>query len=357
VRKKGLVIMLICILLLVTACSGNKETSSQSGGDTKAEKKEQLVIVDWGGEGIKNRLKAYIEPFEKEYGVDVVTESPTDYGKLKAMVESGNVEWDVVAAETEFVDRGAADGLLEKIDYDVVDKSNMEPWLAHEYGVGAEIYSVSIAYNKDMMPNGEHPETWAEFWDTEKYPGKRTMWNYPVGLLEIALLADGVKKDEIYPIDIDRAFNSLDKIKDNIIWWSAGEEAIQLLASGEVPLGNAWNGRVVVAKEDGAPIDIEYKESIVVGDSWVIPKGTKNKELAMKFLDFVTSAESIANWATLMPYLPINPKAKDLIEDKDALKEIENFESQSDSQLTVDTGWWFENFDKVNERFQQWLIK
>ena len=102
--------------------------------------------------------------------------------------------------------------------------------------------------------------------------------------------ADGANPEEIYPIDVERALKSLDKIKDDVVWWSSGAEPIQLLASGEVPLANAWNGRVVKAKEEGAPINIEYTGSIAAGDSWVIPKGAKNKDLAMKFIDFATSA-------------------------------------------------------------------
>ena len=145
------------------------------------------MIVDWGGEGIQARQKAYINRFEEEFDVKVITESPTDYGKLKAMVESGNVEWDVLAVETEFLERGIDQGLLEKLDYDVIDSTGFEPWLVNDYGIGMEIYSTSIAYNTEMMPDGEHPKDWVDFWNTEKFPGKRGLWNYPVGLFEIAL--------------------------------------------------------------------------------------------------------------------------------------------------------------------------
>ncbi|MEH7525802.1 ABC transporter substrate-binding protein [Bacillus sp. JJ1503] len=352
--KKTVPAVLLLLLLMLTACAKESNTEQKEGAKSES---KQLVLVDWGGEGHKGREEAYIKRFEKEYGVKVISQTPPDYGKLKAMVDSGNVEWDVVSAETEFVPRGVSQGLLEKLDYSVIDKTDILPWTVDEYGVGAEIYSRSIAYNTDMIKKGEHPKNWTEFWDTDKYPGKRAMWDYPVGLLEIALMADGVKPTDIYPMDIDRAFNSLDKIKEHIIWWSSGAEPIQLLASGEVPLADAWNGRVVVARQDGAPMDIEYAGSTSHANSWVIPKGAKNKELAMQFIAFMTTAESTANYSMELPYIPVNTKAKEMIDDEKALAEIEAFESKSDTQVAIDSEWWFENFDSVNERFQQWLLK
>ena len=123
----------------------------------KSGNQEQLVLVDLGGEGTQARQKAYIERFEKEFDVKIITESPIDYGKLKAMVESGNVGWDVVVVDTEFIDRGIDQDLLEKLDYDVIDNTNFEPWLISDYGIGAEIWSTSIAYNTDMTPDGRIP--------------------------------------------------------------------------------------------------------------------------------------------------------------------------------------------------------
>ena len=39
--------------------------------------------------------KAFFNGFEKKYGIKVVETSPVDFGKLRAMVETGNVEWDI----------------------------------------------------------------------------------------------------------------------------------------------------------------------------------------------------------------------------------------------------------------------
>ena len=215
-----------------------------------AARADEMVFTSWGGTTQDAQKKAWVEPFEKTDGVKVKLDGPTDYGKLKAMVDSGNVDWDVVDVEGDFAVAAAKLGLLDSIDFNVVKKSDLDPRFTSNDYVGSFYYSFVLGYNKDAL-GGKAPKTWADLFDTKKFPGKRTFykWSAP-GVLEIALLADGVAPDKLYPLDLDRAFKKLDTIKSDIVWWSGGAQSQQLLASGEAPLGAFWNGRVFAVQKD-----------------------------------------------------------------------------------------------------------
>src|SRR5690606_10145614 len=160
---------------------------------------------------------------EAKYGIKVITTSPTDFGKLRAMVESGNVEWTATELDVETADLAGEMGLLEPIDLSVVDLSEYPEEAKHEYWLPRGAYATALGYRTDAFPNGEHPRTWAEFWDVERFPGPRALRNHPIDNLEFALMADGVAPEDLYPLDMERAFRKLDEIKPHItVWWESG---------------------------------------------------------------------------------------------------------------------------------------
>jgi putative spermidine/putrescine transport system substrate-binding protein len=348
--KKIKVILIFLLIFIFSGCSNTNKTSSL--GNNK-----ELVVVSWGGTIQDAQRKSFFEPFEKKYGVKIKEVSPPDYGKLKAMVNNGKVEWDVVDGDSDFAVRGGKQNLLEPLDFSVIDKTNLIPSLTTKYSVGAEIYTYTIAYNTKSYPTGKQPKTWNEFWDVQKYPGARALWKWPVGTLEIALLADGVVPKSLYPLDLDRAFKSLDKIKKNVnVWWTTGAQSAQLLSDKEVDLEAAWNGRIQAAKRQGANVDVEFNQALLLGDSWFVPKGAPHKDLAMKFIAFVTSAERQAEFVKLYPYYgPVNTKAYDLL-DEEVKKALCNSPDKLKNEIEGNETWWGDNFDRVNERFQKWLL-
>ncbi|RVA22748.1 extracellular solute-binding protein, partial [Mesorhizobium sp. M7A.F.Ca.US.001.01.1.1] len=182
-----------------------------------AAKADEMAFTSWGGTTQEAQTKSWAAPFEASSGIKVLQDGPTDYGKLKAMVDAGNVTWDVVDVEMDFAIKAAKDGLLEPIDYAVVPKADLDPRFSNEHAVGSFYYSFVLAWNKGAV-SGE-PTGWADMFDTKKFPGKRTFykWSAP-GVIEIALLADGVPADKLYPLDLDRAFKKLDTIKSDIVW-------------------------------------------------------------------------------------------------------------------------------------------
>lgn len=339
--------------MLVLAACGGGDTSS-GGGD----KKETLVIVDWGGSVTEARETTIFEPFEEEFNVKIEVESPTDYGKLKAMVEGGNVDWDVVNVDTFWAAQAGEEGLLEKIDYDIVDKEDIIPEVANEYSMGAEMFSVANAYNTEDFSEDNHAENWEAFWDVDEFPGNRAFYNDPAGTFEIALLADGVKPEELYPLDVDRALESLEKLREktDIIWWDTGAEPAELLSTGSASFSSAWNGRIIDAKDQDVPVDLEYNQAILASESWVVPKGTGQKDLAMEFIEFATSAEVQADFANTIDYSPVNEKAIELLPE-DVQKRLGQSPELAENQIIMDTEYWAENYEEVIQKFQEWHLE
>lgn len=245
---------------------------------------DSLNFVSWGGTTQDAQKEAWAVPFTKATNIKVVQDGPTDYGKLKAMVESGNVQWDVVDVEADFALRAASEGLLEPLDFNQIKRDKIDPRFVSDHGVGSFFFSFVLGYNEGKL-GANKPVDWTALFDTKAYPGKRALYKWPSpGVLELALLADGVAPDKLYPLDLDRAFKKLDTIKQDIVWWGGGAQSQQLLASGEASLGQFWNGRVYALQQDGAPVGVSWKQNLVMADFLVIPKGAKNKEAAMKFL-------------------------------------------------------------------------
>ena len=348
------IISLVLLLNLVGCSDSNTSSTASTNSSTKLSK--ELVVVDWGGNYTDVSKKSRYAPFEKKYNVTIKLVSPTDYGKFKAMEQSGNIEWDVVNVDADFAIRGAKDNLFEKLDYNTIKTDGVDKKFIFDYGICSETFAVAISYNTNTFTKDNHPTTWSDVWDTKKFPGSRSFQKYAEGTLEAALLADGVNPDKLFPLDIDKAFASLDKIKPSVkSWWTAGAQAPQLLASAELSTAAAWSGRVLAAKKLGSPEDVEYNQALIYADAWVVAKGAPNKDLAMKFIDYCTTPETQAEFSKLVDYAPTNSKALPLLSDE--IKTRLGQSTNSAKQIVADINWWADNFNSVDERFQKWLLK
>lgn len=312
---------------------------------------QSLVFTSWGGTTQAAQKKHWIDPFVAASGAKVKMDGPTDYGKFKAMVESGNVSWDVVDVEADFAAKAAKDGLLEPIDFTVVPKAQLDPQLTGTHWVGSFAYAFVLGYNTDTY-KGKAPSTWTDMFDTKAFPGKRTLykWSAP-GVLELALLADGVKPDKLYPLDLDRAFKKLDTIKSQIVWWTGGAQSQQLLASGEAPIGMFWNGRVHAVAGTGMPVAASWKQNLTAGDVLVVPKGSKNKADAMKLIAAAVSVKAQAEFAAETAYAPVNTGSKALMTPAAAKALPENFAAD---RVPLNIAWWADNRDAVAKRWYAW---
>jgi putative spermidine/putrescine transport system substrate-binding protein len=320
---------------------------------TGAASADQMVFTSWGGTTQDAQKAAWTDKFSAKTAITVLQDGPTDYGKIKAMVEAGNVSWDVVDVEGDYAVQAGNKGMLEKLDFNVIDKSKLDPRFVTDYSVGSFYYSFVIGYNADAVKDG--PKTYADLFDTKKFPGKRTFykWSAP-GVIEAALLADGVAPDKLYPLDLDRAFKKLDTIKSDIIWWTGGAQSQQLLASAEAPYGIFWNGRLTALKQTGVNVGISWDQNITAADALVVPKGTKHKDDAMKFIAFATSAEAQKEFSLATNYAPINLDSAALM-DKAAREALPD--AQKATQVNADMKYWAEHRDEIGERWYAWQAK
>src|SRR5579863_2453319 len=270
-------------------------------------------VCSYGGAFQDAQRKAYFEPFERLSGIKVVESQGPDPAKVKAMVDTKNIEYDV----GEF-DRASVINLQKKgdywepIDYSLVDTANIDKAFRYKYSLDMLPYAQTYAYRTDVF-NGAKPGSWADFWDTKKFPGPRTMPAGSGGLepfLEAAVLATGVAMDKIYPMDIDHAYASLGKIKPSVVkWWEAGAIPAQMLNDKEAVLAVAWNGRIAAIQANGAPVEVGWRQGALRTDAWAIPKGSPNASNAQKFTAFITMPTQQARLSMLIPYGFVNNAA------------------------------------------------
>lgn len=334
------------------AASSGSAVPGAAGSSSPQSLTGKLVVVSYGGQYQTAQDTAYWKPFQAANpGVTIVQDSPSDNAKIKAMVESGNVTWDVALVDDSFgLD---TDGKwLEPIDYTVIDKSAFMSGYAQTYRLGADVEATVLAYRSDKLSST--PQGLVDFFDTAKFPGKRAVWNYVAGgILEAALIVDGVALAQLYPLNVDRALKKLESIRKDAIWWDTGAQSQQLLTSGEATFGLVWNGRAAAAADAGAPVKIQWNQWLTQMGWWVIPKGTPNKDLAMQLLKFQTSA---APQDALTKYLPYGPTNQGALAGIDPKYKDQLPTSHLDGRVTVDSAWWALNFDACDKKFKAWLL-
>jgi putative spermidine/putrescine transport system substrate-binding protein len=209
-------------------------------------------------------------------------------------------------------------------------------------------------YNKDKYGSNP-PQGWADFFDTKKFPGTRAIQNdYIGGGFEAALLADGVAPDKLYPLDYDRAFRKLDTIKKDLKFWTKGAESQQMMENKQVDMLIAWTGRAYNAVKNGAPYAPQWGASLDTYDIFMIPKGSKNKAAAMKFIAYATGAEAQAKLTENIPYAPINSDAKPNVTDETAKLFLSTESANAGKGVPVDHTFYGEHQDEAAAKWTKW---
>jgi putative spermidine/putrescine transport system substrate-binding protein len=323
---------------------------------------DTLNVVSWGGAYQKSQQEAYFKPFAEKTKAKVAEEEYNgEIAKIRAMVQSGNVSWDVVDVDTQTALQGCDEGLYEKIDWSKVgDKTKFLPGTITDCAVGTIVYSTIYAYDADKLKTP--PTTINDLFDLKKFPGKRALQKSPFVNLEFALMADGVPHDKVYPMlktpeGVDRAFKKLDTIKSQVVWWEAGAQPPQLLASGEVVMATAWNGRIFNAVvNEGKHFKIVWDSQVPDYDFWVIPKGSKKLDLAYKFVAFASDAKVMANQSKYISYGPTNIDAIPNIAE-DVLADLPTAPANTKTALVQDYYFWGDKGEELRKRFNTWLAQ
>jgi len=321
-----------------------------------------LTVVSWGGNYQDAQREIYFKPFSEKTGKPLLDESwDGGYGVIQAKVKAGKPNWDVVQVEAEELALGCADGLYEKIDWAKLGgKDKFLDSAVNDCGVGAIVWSTAIAYNGDKLKDG--PKSWADFWDVKKFPGKRSLRKGAKYTLEFALLADGVKKEEVYdvlgtPEGVDRAFKKLDELKPNIVWWEAGAQPLQLLASDEVVMASAYNGRITgINRAEGKNFKVVWPGSIYAVDSWVVLKDAENKDAGMDFIAFTSAPDNQVKLPKYVAYGLPNKEAASKVPAEFA-GDLPTAEANMTDAIPLNVDFWIDNSEELTKRFNAWLAQ
>lgn len=316
---------------------------------------KKVVFASWGGGYQDAQKQAFCDPFSASTGATVVQDGPVNYGKLRTMLESGKPTWDVVDVTIDFLFSGVVDNLFEKIDTSIVDVKKINPNFVHSDGVGDIVWSYNLGYSMTDYNESSRPKSWADLFDLRKFPGRRMLRDRVAPMLEIALLADGVAPDRLYPLEVERAFKKLETIKKQSIFWTTNSQSQQLMVDGEVNLGVIINGRAYDAVNKGAKIGIEWNQHIQSVDYLVVSKNAPNRDVAMALVNAMTAPEAQAKVANLMALAPTNPDAFKLVDE--AVKPwLTTNPAYVGKGLLTNEIYWRDNLKALSERWEQWKL-
>ncbi|KSV66665.1 spermidine/putrescine ABC transporter substrate-binding protein [Sinorhizobium sp. Sb3] len=318
----------------------------------------KLTVVGAGGVLQDAERKAFFEPFATSSGVVLTEDSYSgQMAKVRAMVDSGSVSWDVMQVEQNTLLSGCAEGLFEELDWSRIGKrEDFIPEAYSDCGVGAFVWSMVPSYDKVKLADG--PKNWADLWNVEKWPGKRGFRQTAKMTLEIALLADGVAKDKVYEVlatdeGQDRAFAKLDEIKPSILWWATGAESVERLAAGDVVATATFNSRVAAANASGKDFALIWDGQVFGIDYWGIVKGSPNRENAQKFIAFASTESAQAAFPQHIAYGVTNLAAIRGVKPEIA-KDLPTTEANMASAVALNTEFWADHGEALEARFATW---
>lgn len=319
---------------------------------------EQLIVADNGGPYGPAFRRAFYDPFEQATGIKMVNvvhpSEPT--AQFRSMVETKAFIWDVALLSPDHVYRlTKPKNFLEPLGITTANAPGIMPEMIWPGYLGMDVFATTMAYRTDKY-SGKTPGSWADFWDVQSFPGHRALYKLPSGTMEIALMADGVEPEKLYPLDEDRAFKSLDKLRKYVsVWWSSGAQSTQLLQSGEVDMLMIWNARAQAAIDSGAPAKIVWNQGLFSSDGWSIPLGSPKVEQAKKFVRFCIDPARQASFAQTLAYGPTNLDAyKDIPAARADL--LPTYPPHLKLLRASNDAWWGDNYQRLAERFEDWLL-
>lgn len=298
-------------------------------------------------------------PAAKKLGYTIKEETADNaLDVLRLEVGSGNVKTDVIVMSGYQAAIAGAQGMLEPLDYKAIDASGFLPGSAAPYCIGIYGYAAVMAWNTKTYAK-QAPASWADFWDVQKFPGKRAMRSDAEAQVEMALLADGVTAADLYKVlsteaGLKRAVEKVRALKPSVaVWWSSGSQHSQLMKDGEVDMSTGWNGRFQAAKDAGGPAEYTYNGGILAYDCFAVTKGSKRKPEAMKLINAMSTAEAQAGLTKYISYGPLNQKAYDtgIIGEK-AAAVLPTSPANAKGMIVQDIDWWAKNNDKAQQMFE-----
>lgn len=334
-----------------------------------------LTIASWGGAYAKSQELAFIEPFREKTGAEVkLVSHGGDFSRLKGGDGAKASEWDVVDLGLEAIEQACGAGLLEKIGAenlaaageDAPARDDFLPGALHDCGVASVAWSSAIAFDREAFEE-EQPQTAADFFDVEKFPGNRAVPADPKYLLPLALMAGGVEPGEVYETleseeGLERALAMLEKLRNDIVWWRKGHQPLKLLASKSATMALAFSGRIFyAAARDSQPVGVIWDGQVYDLDLWAVPKGSPNREAALEFIAFSIRPDRLAAQTKWFPYGPMRKSAlakigRHAVIDIEMREHVPTAEANFTRALRIDPAWWAEHSERLTAAFKEWMV-
>ena len=318
----------------------NPATLAEIEAELEKYRGESIIVLGPGGAYTAAARQAYFIPLLEQFGIEVIEDTPTpNQAKWVAAAETGNIEWDVSTLGVADATAVLKTDSLDELDLSVVDTRDLlDPIkeLSPYMGGGDVTWSIVMAYNTDVYPEGTGPESWADFYDLEKFPGRRALrhavaWGGHIQFMRLArepeLLnspegkqAANTPSREQMEEDFQWFADWTDEAAGDIIYWSSGSQCPELLISGEVEMCSAYNGRIFDAAKEGAPIRVCWECGHIINLSgFALVNGMKELhperyELANLFIAWITFPEINAELSKYISYGPVNRKAIPLLD-------------------------------------------
>jgi putative spermidine/putrescine transport system substrate-binding protein len=343
--RAALVVGATASALILTGCAGGSTPSSSS---TSGGLGTKIVYASYGGSFTDAQTNAFYQPFATKNKLKSTVATGVGFPKLQAMVKSGNVTWDVITADDGTFPNDVKAGLLAPLDTKVVKTANIEKDVVNKYGVGYIKFSQNFGYSKDAFPG--KTMTPADFFNPA-IKARRSLTN-PEGVLEFALLADGVSPSKLYPLDVNRAFKVLDRIKPQLVNVSADQET--LVQQKEVDMAFISGGRLLDAIKGGANWKLSWKDAVSQTEYWAVAKNAPDKAAAMAFINYAIQPQPQAELSALIPYGPTNSQAIPLI-GKSVAVNLPSYPANAAQGVTLNAAYWAKNLSSITARWNAWL--
>lgn len=329
---------------------------------------QELTIVSWGGAYEAAQREGVIDPFAAATGteVEVVEYDGTAEALSRRASEEG---WDVVDMLADQARVACAAGALRELDARALlgdaALADFAPAAPTRCAIPQNVYARVLAYDERRFP-GIKPTRIEDFFDTERFPGPRAVQRGPDGILEWALMAEGVPPEQVYELlSTDRgfriAFRRLDAIRDDIVWWSDPAEPAELLREGHAVMAAGFNGRFFDAADQGrSPVNIVWDGRIIGVEVWAILAGTDAPETARDFIAHALRPEAMARLSERIPYGPARLSAFERIGQNPETGApmrafLPNAPHHGTRVLVRDSAWYANTEDLRTRRFRDWL--
>jgi putative spermidine/putrescine transport system substrate-binding protein len=315
----------------------------------------ELTIATWGAGEIKHLMAAFAKPFSSETGIRVLFDGagPSE-GKIKAMVDQGQVDWDLCDVDGYVAVRLANAGALSIIDYKKVDREAVMAPFALEHAIAGYTYSFVLAYNTAAFPN-RPPLSWKDFFDRRNFPGRRAVWRWMTGGFEAAAMASGATRDKLYPMDIEAVVAKLATLGDDLVVWETSDHVRQMLLDGTINMACMWHSRAAqLGAESNGAVAWTFEGGLLCPGMWVVPKKNPGGNAAFDLLASMQQPRRQLELTRLRGLGPSNPEATAAM--PDSLRPIDPTQPQNlAQQAIVSSAWWAENYDKARLKFQDQL--